>query len=188
MLIRMVCSSRYRPFTLPMPSSVDSSSWCAFTFFWERTMEHSFGTQFGMFSLLLRERVRSVVTVSIPSHYNLSLQIAVHWRSYLGFSLWYYHGYVSGDPPCSFSSSKLSTKGPYCAGIFDPRAWSAAHSEQVTDTVTLEFTRVVLAIGVFAIGVELPKAYMAKHWRSLFFLLVPVMTWVCSFSFLWRNC
>ena len=184
----MVCSSRYRPFILPMPSSVDSSSWCAFTFFWERTMEHSFGTQFGMFSLLLRERVRSVVTVSIPSHYNLSLQTAVHWRSYLGFSLWYYHGYVSGDPPCSFSSSKLSTKGPYCAGIFDPRAWSAAHSEQVTDTVTLEFTRVVLAIGVFAIGVELPKAYMAKHWRSLFFLLVPVMTWVCSFSFLWRNC
>lgn len=82
------------------------------------------------------------------------------------------------------SSSKLPTKGPYCAGIFDPRAWSTANPEQVTDTITLEFTRIVLAIGVFAIGVELPKAYMAKHWRSLFFLLVPVMTWVCSFSFL----
>jgi len=50
--------------------------------------------------------------------------------------------------------------------------------------MTLEFTRIVLAIGLFAIGVELPKAYMAKHWKSLFFLLVPVMTWVCSFSFL----
>jgi len=44
--------------------------------------------------------------------------------------------------------------------------------------ITLEFTRVVLAIGVFAIGVELPKAYMARHWKSLVFLLVPVMTWV----------
>ncbi|KAG6331589.1 hypothetical protein ID866_7498, partial [Astraeus odoratus] len=66
--------------------------------------------------------------------------------------------------------------GPYGAGIFDPRGW-ANHNEDVTNTITLEFTRVVLAIGVFAIGVELPKAYMARHWRSLFFLLVPVMTW-----------
>ena len=44
--------------------------------------------------------------------------------------------------------------------------------------ITLEFTRVILAVGVFAIGVELPKAYMKRHWKSLFFLLVPVMTWV----------
>jgi len=31
---------------------------------------------------------------------------------------------------------------------------------KTTNTITLELTRVVLAIGVFAIGVELPKAYM----------------------------
>lgn len=43
--------------------------------------------------------------------------------------------------------------------------------------ITLEVTRVVLAIGVFAIGVELPKQYMKRHWRSLFFLLVPIMTY-----------
>ena len=71
--------------------------------------------------------------------------------------------------------------GPYGAGIFDPRGWGNG-SEQVTNTITLEFTRVVLAIGVFAIGVELPKAYMARHWKSLFFLLVPVMTWVRPIS------
>ncbi|PPQ97341.1 hypothetical protein CVT26_006575 [Gymnopilus dilepis] len=66
--------------------------------------------------------------------------------------------------------------GPYCAGIFDPRSW--ASSQQSSDNqITLEFTRIVLAIGVFAIGVELPKAYMKKHWKSLFFLLVPVMAW-----------
>jgi hypothetical protein len=47
--------------------------------------------------------------------------------------------------------------------------------------ITLELTRVVLAIGVFAIGVELPKAYMRKHWKSLMFLLAPVMTYVCAF-------
>ncbi|KAF8887097.1 Sodium/hydrogen exchanger family-domain-containing protein [Infundibulicybe gibba] len=66
--------------------------------------------------------------------------------------------------------------GPYGANVFNPRAWGSG-SEDVTNTITLEFTRVVLAIGVFAIGVELPKAYMARHWKSLLFLLVPVMTW-----------
>ncbi|QRV86568.1 Sodium/hydrogen exchanger family [Ceratobasidium sp. AG-Ba] len=65
--------------------------------------------------------------------------------------------------------------GPYVAGIFDPRGW--ANSHEVVNEITLEVTRVVLAIGVFAIGVELPKQYMLKHWRSLFFLLVPVMTY-----------
>ncbi|KIY51515.1 hypothetical protein FISHEDRAFT_70739 [Fistulina hepatica ATCC 64428] len=66
--------------------------------------------------------------------------------------------------------------GPYCAGIFDPRSWGGGNNS-VTNTITLEFTRVVLAIGVFAIGVELPKAYMKRHWRSMFMLLAPVMTW-----------
>ncbi|KAI0040821.1 hypothetical protein FA95DRAFT_812359 [Auriscalpium vulgare] len=68
--------------------------------------------------------------------------------------------------------------GPYGANIFDPRSWGDG-SEEITNTITLEFSRVVLAIGVFAIGVELPKAYMQRHWKSLFFLLAPVMTWVC---------
>ncbi|KAG8756438.1 hypothetical protein FRC11_005309, partial [Ceratobasidium sp. 423] len=65
--------------------------------------------------------------------------------------------------------------GPYCAGIFDPRGW--ANSHEVVNEITLEVTRVVLAIGVFAIGVELPKQYMLKHWKSIFMLLVPVMTY-----------
>jgi len=64
--------------------------------------------------------------------------------------------------------------GPHCANIFNPHSWG---SHANTDIITLEFTRVVLAIGVFAIGVELPKAYMRKHWKSLFYLLVPVMSW-----------
>ncbi|KAG9315963.1 Sodium/hydrogen exchanger family-domain-containing protein [Chiua virens] len=65
--------------------------------------------------------------------------------------------------------------GPYGAGIFDPRGW--AGNEYVSNIITLEVTRVVLAVGVFAIGVELPKAYVARHWKSLLFLLGPVMTW-----------
>jgi NhaP-type Na+/H+ or K+/H+ antiporter len=65
--------------------------------------------------------------------------------------------------------------GPYGADIIDPRSWG--DSEEATNNLTLEFTRIVIAIGVFAVGVELPKKYMYRHWRSLFFLLVPVMAW-----------
>ncbi|KAG1818647.1 Sodium/hydrogen exchanger family-domain-containing protein [Suillus subaureus] len=67
--------------------------------------------------------------------------------------------------------------GPYGAGIFDPRSWGGDTTEDTVNKITLEFTRVVLAIGVFAIGVELPKAYMKRHWKSLLYLLFPVMTW-----------
>lgn len=65
--------------------------------------------------------------------------------------------------------------GPYFAGIFDPRAWSE-HS----DAITLEVMRVVLATGLFAIGVELPKSYMAKHAKSLLAMILPTMAigWV----------
>ncbi|KAL0580553.1 hypothetical protein V5O48_001461 [Marasmius crinis-equi] len=67
-------------------------------------------------------------------------------------------------------------KGPYGANIFNPRGWGDG-DETTSNVIVLEFTRVVLATGVFAIGVELPKAYMARHWKSLFFLLGPAMTW-----------
>jgi NhaP-type Na+/H+ or K+/H+ antiporter len=36
--------------------------------------------------------------------------------------------------------------------------------------------RVVLATGLFAIGVELPKSYMAKHAKSLLVMVIPTMT------------
>ncbi len=68
--------------------------------------------------------------------------------------------------------------GPYGANIFNPRSWGGGGTATV-NAITLEVTRVILAVGVFAIGVELPKAYMAKHWKSLLFLLGPVMAWVC---------
>lgn len=65
--------------------------------------------------------------------------------------------------------------GPHCAGVFNPRGWGV-HS----DTITLEITRIVLATGLFAIGVELPKSYMAKHAKSLLKMVVPTMAigWV----------
>ncbi|KDR75937.1 hypothetical protein GALMADRAFT_248743 [Galerina marginata CBS 339.88] len=65
--------------------------------------------------------------------------------------------------------------GPYFAGIFDPRSWAGE-----TNAVTLEIMRVVLATGLFAIGVELPKSYMYKHAKSLSAMVIPTMAigWV----------
>ncbi|ORX37176.1 Sodium/hydrogen exchanger family-domain-containing protein [Kockovaella imperatae] len=66
--------------------------------------------------------------------------------------------------------------GPYVTGLFDPRSWGGANAE-VKDEITLEVTRVIIAVSVFSVGVELPKAYMRRHWRTLFFLLFPCMLW-----------
>jgi NhaP-type Na+/H+ or K+/H+ antiporter len=104
-------------------------------------------------------------------------------KLYVGEACWaFLFGVIIGLPN-SISSQyrQLFTLhlGPYGADIFNPREWGGG-GEDMTNTITLEFTRVVLAIGVFAIGVELPKAYMRRHWKSLFFFLGPVMIWVRS--------
>ena len=39
-----------------------------------------------------------------------------------------------------------------------------------------ETTRVIVGIQVFAVGVELPKYYASRHWRSVAMMLGPVMT------------
>ncbi|KAI5481360.1 Cation/H+ exchanger [Pseudohyphozyma bogoriensis] len=67
----------------------------------------------------------------------------------------------------------------YAAGIFAPRAWAEGHH---FDDITLELTRIVIALSVFAVGVELPKAYVWRHIKSLSFLLGPVMLfgWMIS--------
>jgi hypothetical protein len=48
--------------------------------------------------------------------------------------------------------------GPFALNLFNPGSWGGHnHNSEVTDEITLEVTRVVIAVGVFAIGVELPK-------------------------------
>lgn len=61
--------------------------------------------------------------------------------------------------------------GPHCANLINPRSWG----DPSFDNITLEFTRVVLALSVFAVGVELPRAYVKRHWKSLFMVIVPNM-------------
>lgn len=71
--------------------------------------------------------------------------------------------------------------GPHAANLFNPLSWGN------TDQITLECSRVVLVVQCFAVGVELPKAYMERHWRSVVFLLVPVMTfgWLVVSLIIW---
>lgn len=65
--------------------------------------------------------------------------------------------------------------GPHVFNVFDPRAWTKDNN-----AITLEVMRVVLATGLFAIGVELPQSYMARHAKGLIVMVVPTMAfgWV----------
>ncbi|KAI1376882.1 alkali metal cation/H+ antiporter Nha1 C terminus-domain-containing protein [Hypoxylon crocopeplum] len=71
--------------------------------------------------------------------------------------------------------------GPHAANLIDPMSWGNV------DEVTLEFSRIVLVVQCFAVGVELPKYYMEKHWKSVVFLLLPVMTfgWLITSLIVW---
>lgn len=71
--------------------------------------------------------------------------------------------------------------GPHALNWFDPSTWGNS------DSITLEITRIVLCIQIFAVAVELPKRYMLRHWLSVFLLLVPVMTagWLIIGLFVW---
>lgn len=71
--------------------------------------------------------------------------------------------------------------GPHAANLFNPHLWGNV------DKITLECSRIVLVVQCFAVGVELPKAYMERHWKSVALLLVPVMTWgwLITSLFIW---
>ncbi|OAV88514.1 hypothetical protein PTTG_02562 [Puccinia triticina 1-1 BBBD Race 1] len=69
--------------------------------------------------------------------------------------------------------------GPYVTGLFDPRSWNDGRS---FNQLTLELSRIVIALSVFAVGLDLPRAYMFRHWRSLAWLIGPAMLfgWLIS--------
>lgn len=71
--------------------------------------------------------------------------------------------------------------GPHAADLINPMSWGNV------DIITIEFSRLVLVVQCFAVGVELPKFYMEKHWKSVVFLLVPVMTvgWLITSLVVW---
>lgn len=67
--------------------------------------------------------------------------------------------------------------------IFSPHATNwirpqeyALNSVENLDTITLYFTRVVLGVQLVLAGVQLPSKYLKTEWKSLAYLLGPVMT------------
>lgn len=71
--------------------------------------------------------------------------------------------------------------GPRGVGVFDPQDWG------FEDNITQEATRVIVGLQVFTVGVELPKMYFSRHWKSVAILLGPVMTfsWLITGLFVW---
>ncbi|CAD6445431.1 72d26d1f-1d0e-493e-8871-02b4135c1982-CDS [Sclerotinia trifoliorum] len=60
--------------------------------------------------------------------------------------------------------------GPYVLKVLTPKQWG------FDDEIMQEITRVIVGIQCFAVGIELPKHYFKRHWKSVLCLLGPVMT------------
>lgn len=71
--------------------------------------------------------------------------------------------------------------GPSASNAVDPNIWA------YFDIVVLEFSRVVLIIQCFAVALQLPKYYIEKHWKSLLWLVGPVVAygWMITSLFVW---
>src|SRR3569833_1710013 len=71
--------------------------------------------------------------------------------------------------------------GPHAADLINPASWGS------TDIVTIEFSRIVLVVQCFAVGVELPKFYMERHRKTNDNHQKPVMTygWLVTSLFIW---
>ncbi|KAF2003676.1 ORMDL-domain-containing protein [Amniculicola lignicola CBS 123094] len=67
--------------------------------------------------------------------------------------------------------------GPRGLAVLTPYKWG------FTDDVIHEFTRLIVGVQCFAVGLELPEHYMSATWKSLSMLLGPVMSYgwiVCA--------
>ncbi|PQE29877.1 na(+) h(+) antiporter 2 protein [Rutstroemia sp. NJR-2017a WRK4] len=60
--------------------------------------------------------------------------------------------------------------GRYVLKVILPREWG------MDDIIMQEITRVIVGLQCFVVGIELPKHYFHRHWRSVLALLGPVMT------------
>ncbi|GAA5795979.1 Sodium/hydrogen exchanger family-domain-containing protein [Helicostylum pulchrum] len=71
--------------------------------------------------------------------------------------------------------------GPLVTNGFNPYSWD--HHDEITK----QLTRCIIAIQVMAVGIDLPKHYMKKEWKTMLVLLMPVMMfmWLISGLFIW---
>ncbi|OCL10541.1 hypothetical protein AOQ84DRAFT_387439 [Glonium stellatum] len=74
----------------------------------------------------------------------------------------------------------------HVAGFIKPLDYVLGSEENLAN-VTLCFTRLVLGIQLVIAGVQLPKKYIIREWRSLTVLVLPGMiaTWLCTSLIVW---
>lgn len=96
---------------------------------------------------------------------------------YAIFSLFIRNNLHLSEPPLAVLFGILL--GPYVLDILTPRQWG------LDDRVMQEVTRVIVGIQCFAVGIELPKHYFHRHWRSVLIFLGPIMTvsWIVTSVF-----
>lgn len=100
--------------------------------------------------------------------------------SYALFSLFIRNRLHLAEPPLATLVGIIC--GPKGVGLITPEKWGLA------DDFMQEFTRVVVGVQCFSVGIELPRRFFRKHWSSLALLLGPVMafSWlVCAVFIRW---
>ncbi|KAL8928213.1 MAG: hypothetical protein Q9208_001923 [Pyrenodesmia sp. 3 TL-2023] len=107
------------------------------------------------------------------------LILSIFLISYATFSELIRNRLHFSEPPLALLTGIIF--GPNVLNVVDPEQW---HWQ---DTVTQEATRIIVSLQVFSVGVELPKAYFSRHWRSVAMMLVPVMTfsWLVTAGFVY---
>ncbi|OCK77959.1 CPA1 family monovalent cation:H+ antiporter [Lepidopterella palustris CBS 459.81] len=70
---------------------------------------------------------------------------------------------------------------PHATNLIRPEEY-ALGNEITLETITWYFTRLVLGVQLVLAGVQLPRKYLWKEWKSLALLLGPGMTvmWICT--------
>ena len=108
-----------------------------------------------------------------PSHLTY-LILSLFLITYALFSTFIRNRLHFSEPPLALLTGMLF--GPRAIGALSPVTWGAV------DTFTQEFTRIIVGLQVFAVGLELPKHYLSRHWRSVLWMLGPVMSigWIVS--------
>lgn len=115
-----------------------------------------------------------------PTHAHYTyLILSVFLLSYSFFSEFIRNRLHLSEPPLALLTGVIF--GPNALNIINPASW---HWQ---DTVTQEAARIIVSLQVFSVGVELPKAYFSRHWKSVGMMLVPVMTfsWLVTAGFVY---
>ncbi|OAP55818.1 hypothetical protein AYL99_09970 [Fonsecaea erecta] len=72
------------------------------------------------------------------------------------------------------------------AGFLRPDEYGCGHGRNI-DSITLEFSRLVLAVQLVLTGIQLPSRYLSRAWCSIFYMLGPTLTlmWLSAGLIIW---